>query len=85
MSPDDFLTTGQAAKLTGFSISKIRRLVQLGRIPAVDTTTETRPRWAIRRRDLEAFLTPKNVPVAKPERPAAGRRRRLDADVPQVC
>lgn len=79
----DFLTTGEAAEFCGFTIQKVRRLVELGRIPATNTSCGTRPRWTIRREDLEAFLSPTNVrPEARRTGPA--RRKRLDADVPHV-
>ncbi len=79
-----YLTTGESAKLSGFTIQKIRRLVELGRIPATNTSTGDRPRWTIRRADLEAFLTPTNVRRDSPRPTATRRRQRLDANVPQV-
>ena len=79
----EFLTTGEVAKITGFSILKVRMLVEQGKLPATNTSCGTRPRWTIRREDLEAFLSPTNVRSESP-RPAATRRRRIDADVPKI-
>ncbi len=76
-----YLSTGDASKLTGMTIQKIRTLCELGRLPAVNTSTATRPRWTIRRCDLDAFMTPKAV--AKTERRNIARRR-IDANVPKV-
>lgn len=76
----EFLTTGDVAELTGWTIGKVRRLCDCGKLPAIDTSTGKRPRWTIRRSDLESFLTPSSV--AKVKRPSS--RRRIDADVPRV-
>ena len=79
----DLLSTGDVAKLTGLTPAKVRRLVEIGRLPAVNLTTGIRPRWAIHRSDLEKFLEPTNVrPEAR--RTAPARRRRIDADVPKI-
>lgn len=59
------LTTTEVSKLTGFSLQKIIRLIDCGKLPAIDTSTNDKPRWSIRQSDLEAFLTPVNV--KKPE------------------
>jgi hypothetical protein len=76
-----FLSTGDVAAITGWTIQKVRTLCEQGKLPAVNTSTATRPRWTIRRCDLDAFLTPKSV--AKVERQNHVRRR-IDAHVPKV-
>ena len=81
----ELLTTGEVSRLTGFSLSKVRRLIELGRLPAINTSTETRPRWAVRRQDLDLFLTPSNLgdrPQATASKPV--RRKRIDTGVRQV-
>lgn len=79
----DCLSPVEASRVCGLSAQKIRRLIELGRLPATDTSTGQRPRWSIRREDLEAFLTPRNLrPEAR--RTAPPRRKRLDANVPKV-
>lgn len=83
MTNRDVLTTTEASRLCGMSAAKIRRLIQLGRLPAKNTSTGQRPRYAIRRVDLDAFFEPDNVPAKSPQ-PAAIRRQRIDRDVPQV-
>ena len=76
------LTTGDVARITGFSIAKIRKLIDAGRLPAVNGSSTDRPRWAIRREDLDAFLQPSNIAPRKKPKPA--RRQRIDRNVPQV-
>lgn len=91
VDPDkQYLSTGDAAAITGWTVNKIRTLCEQGRLPAVNTSTTSRPRWTIRRCDLEAFLTPSNAPTAVPSKPAPTdvikpiRHRRIDAAVPKV-
>lgn len=55
---NEILTTGDVARQTGWTIAKVRQLVESGKLPAVDTSTGKRPRWSIRQCDLDAFLTP---------------------------
>lgn len=76
-----YLTTGDVAAETGWTIQKVRTLCESGRLPAVNTSTASRPRWTIRRCDLDAFLTP--AAVAKAEK-QSNARRRIDANVPKV-
>lgn len=76
-----YLTTGDVAAELGWTIQKVRALCESGRLPAVNTSTAKRPRWTIRRVDLDAFLTPASV--ARAEKKAAPRRR-IDANVPKV-
>jgi hypothetical protein len=54
-----FLTTGDVGRMLGMTPQKVRKLCELGRLPAVNVTAANRPRWMIRRDDLELFLTPK--------------------------
>ena len=81
LAEKQYLTTGDAAKLTGWTAAKVRALCESGRLPAVNTSTAIRPRWTIRRIDLEAFLTPggKVETVDKPK-----RRSRLDSGVRKI-
>lgn len=58
MKRKEYLTTGDVARELGMTEIKIRTLCELGRLPAVNTSTGDRPRWTIRRTDLESFLTP---------------------------
>lgn len=78
-----FLTTGNVACLLGMTVQKVRRLCEIGKLPAVDTSTTNRPRWMIRRVDLDAFLTPAPVRKAAPKAGRVTRRQRIDADVPK--
>lgn len=83
MAIPKLLTTRQASAATGFSVQKIIRLIDCGRLPAINTSVAgKRPRWSIRESDLEAFFQPSNA-VDRFE--TTGRRRqRLDAHVPKV-
>ena len=54
----EYLSTRQVAKVTGWSIAKVRQLIDAGKLPAVNTSTGFRPRWEVRKTDLEAFMTP---------------------------
>jgi len=54
----EYLSTRQVAKATGWSICKVRQLIDAGKLPAVNTSTGFRPRWEVRKSDLEAFMTP---------------------------
>lgn len=80
-SEKQYLSTGDAAAIMGCTIQKIRALCESGRLPAVNTSTAKRPRWTIRRVDLEAFLTPASVRQVEKK---AAPRRRIDAGVPKV-
>ena len=75
------MSTLQVQQLTGWSLVKIRALIAQGKLPAINTSTGNRPIWQIRLEDLESFLTPKSMKVAKPTRSS---NRRIDADVPKV-
>jgi len=79
-----YLGTGEVAEILGMSIQKIRALCESGRLPAVNTSTATRPRWTIRRCNLERFLTPASVQKTEAKQQATARRSRIDAHVPKV-
>ena len=80
-----YLTSVDAAKIAGMTAQKIRVLIEAGKLPAVNiSATNNRPRWSIRRCDLEAFLTPAAVAKAEAKRAGASRRQRIDAGVPKV-
>lgn len=55
LSPDDYLTAGEAARLAQVSIDTIRRWGEAGRIPMTRTPTGNR---RFRRADVEAVLVP---------------------------
>ena len=75
------MSTLQVQQLTGWSLVKIRSLITQGKLPAVNTSTGTRPIWQIRLEDLESFLTPKSLQTTQPKRTS---NRRIDHDVPKV-
>jgi hypothetical protein len=79
-----YLSTGDVASITGMTIQKIRTLCELGKLPAVNTSTTDRPRWTIRRVDLEAFLTPAAVAKKEAVKQSTARRKRLDEGVERV-
>ena len=54
----ELLTTRQVATQTGWAIEKVRRLIDAGKLPAINTSTGRRPRWAVWGEDLNKFLTP---------------------------
>jgi len=85
IAEQQYLTAPEAAKIARVTPQKIRALIEGGRLAAVNTsTTDNRPRWSIRRCDLEAFLTPATVAKREASRAAASRRQRIDRDVPKV-
>lgn len=77
-----YLTPREVAEEVGFGIQKVRMLCESGRLPAINTTTANRPRWLIRRIDLEQFLSPNNHAVERCE--VKTLRPRIDRDVPKV-
>lgn len=79
-----YLTTGEVAAELGMTVQKVRALCELGRLPAVNTSAATRPRWTIRRVDLDEFMTPASVKKTQAKQANASRRQRIDAGVPQV-
>lgn len=84
-SEKQYLTTGEVASELGMTIQKVRKLCELGRLPATNTsTTDNRPRWTIRRVDLDAYLTPKSVAKKEAAKQSTARRQRIDAHVERV-
>lgn len=79
-----YLGTGEVAEITGMSIQKVRALCELGRLPATNTSAATRPRWTIRRCDLDEFLTPESVKKTQSKKASESRRQRIDAGVKKV-
>ncbi len=77
------LRTTDIQKKTGWSLFKIRRLIELGKLKAVNTSTSTRPYWNILPESLDALLNGSEQPSEpKPSKPA--RKQRIDAGVPKV-
>jgi hypothetical protein len=87
-SPNTLLTTGDVARETGWSITKVRNLCESGRLPAINTGTGKRNVWEVRRSDLNAFLTPSargSAEIPKPyQPPRQARRKRIDQSVPKI-
>lgn len=80
-----YLTTIEAAQIAELSPQKIRLLIEAGKLAAVDISLGSRrPRWSIRRVDLESFLTPASVQKSQAKAASASRHRRIDAHVPKV-
>ncbi len=77
------LKTTDVRKRTGWSLLKIRTLIQQGKLRAVNTSTSTRPYWNILPESLDALLTGSQQVVA-PKTKSTVRNRRIDADVPKV-
>lgn len=70
------------AKITGFSAQKVRLLIAMGRLRAINTSTGVkRPKWMVTEEALDDFLTAKSVGTAekKPE-----KRIRIDRHLPQI-
>jgi excisionase family DNA binding protein len=80
----EYLTAPEVAEIMRCTSAKVRTLIEQGKLAAVNTSTATRPRWTIRRVDLEAFLTPACVARSEAKRQATLRRQRIDRDVPKV-
>lgn len=72
------LTTKQVAVRTGWSVDKVRRLINSGKLKAVDTSSGQRPTFEIAESDLERFLNGGKRPARKQPAPA------IDSMVPQV-
>ncbi|TWU10812.1 helix-turn-helix domain-containing protein [Allorhodopirellula heiligendammensis] len=83
-SEKQYLGTGEVAEIIGMSIQKVRALCESGRLPAVNTSAATRPRWTIRRCDLDEFMTPDCVKKTQAKQARESRRQRIDAHVPKV-
>lgn len=83
-SEKQYLGTGEVAEIIGMSIQKVRALCEQGKLPAVDTSAAKRPRWTIRRCDLDEFMTPASVKKTQAKRTSETRRQRIDANVPKI-
>lgn len=55
-SPDEWLSTAEAATASGYSAWWIRRLIASGELKAHRRAGGGKPHWRIRRSDLNAFL-----------------------------
>ena len=77
------LKTTDVRKRTGWSPQKIRRLIEIGKLKAIDSSTTKRPFWNILEESLDAMLNGSHEPSvsAAPKKPS---KRRIDADVPKV-
>lgn len=82
------MSTGDVARQTGWSITKVRNLCESGRLPAINTGTGKRNVWEVRQRDLNAFLTPAARGSAESSKPLQSLqrngRKRIDRSVPQI-
>ena len=79
-------TASQAAERIGVSVAQVRRLIKAGRIPAVDIVCSERkakPRYRITDDALRRFIDAQSMSTSEPT-PQQPRRRRIDANVPQV-
>jgi hypothetical protein len=74
------LKTRDVKARTGWSMQKIQQLIKSGRLPAINSSTGSRPVYEVREEDLDSLLTPA---VAKAEK-QSNARRRIDANVPKV-
>jgi len=72
----DFLTPPEVCKLLRVRPSKVLAWIRSGRLPAIDVSDGRRPRYRIRRADLDDFLQRRAVAP-----PIPTRRKRLD--IPQ--
>jgi len=78
-----FLTIADAAREIGCSPQKVRIAIHMHRLPAVNTSSGSRPTYLIRSDDLEKFLTPaSSLQADAPKRTRV--RERIDAAVPKV-
>lgn len=67
--PTDFLTPPEIAKLLRVRESKVLGWIRSGRLPAINVSDGQRPRYRVRRADLDAFLAGQVVvPVSRPVR-----------------
>ena len=75
----EWMTLPEIAQELRCRQSKPRRWVESGELPAINVSDSTRPRYRVRRADLDAFLQRRAaVPTPKPE-----RRPRRDASIPR--
>jgi glutaredoxin 2 len=77
-----FLSTAEAAKLSGLTQPKIQSLIRSQILPAKNVNPKgKKPRWMIPKINFDAFLTPDSVDVSQAKNKS--RRRRLDDGLPQ--
>ncbi|GAB5406596.1 MAG: hypothetical protein Aurels2KO_48270 [Aureliella sp.] len=76
-----FLSTADVKRITGFSASKIRHLIAVGKLPAVNTSAGSRPTYLIRESDLQEMLMPTNS-SSQPRTERAPKR--IDSEVDKV-
>lgn len=77
------LKTTDVRARTGWSLLKIRTLIQQGKLKAVNTSTSDRPYWNILPESLDALLNGSAQSV-QPKPIKAVRSQRIDASVPKV-
>lgn len=77
------LKTTDVQQRTGWSLLKIRTLIQQGKLRAFNSSTSTRPYWNILPESLDALLHGSEQPVA-PKPAKTPRKQRIDANVPKV-
>ena len=65
----EFYTPPEIARLLRCRESKVSSWIKSGRLPAINVSESTRPRYRVARQALDEFLQRQAVvPVAKPER-----------------
>ena len=66
----EWMTLPEIAQELRCRQSKPRRWVESGELPAINVSDSTRPRYRVRRADLDAFLQRRAVaPTPQPSRP----------------
>ena len=79
MSDPLFYTPPEVARILRCRESKVSTWIRQGILRAVNVSEGHRPRFRVRREDLDAFLQAKAVvPTPKPE-----RRQRRDSSIPR--
>jgi hypothetical protein len=84
------LNTLDIVKMTGWSRDHVRKLIIGGKLPAADVSLGgVKPRYAIRREDWLAFITPKalqqSTPSIEPKKTSVrSSKKRIDAGLPKV-
>lgn len=73
------LTTAEVAQLLGVSSHTITRLINTGKLPAINVSTGRRASYRVEPADVEAFKEQRAVRVA----PKPRRRRRRKLDIPR--
>ena len=77
------LKTSDVRARTGWSLLKIRTLIQQGKLKDVNSSTATRPYWNILPESLDALLHGSEQPVA-PKPTKTSRKQRIDVNVPKI-